>query len=111
MNQIVLVQQPDNVMMHAFLSGITGQPIQVISDVTIGVVIKQNLSCLEATLSGCKKQGRLLLKKHKKWLVLNSSNSYKTHIFIQQKITIIGTNGGLHLIVLHVPIGSILQKY
>lgn len=49
-------------MVHSLLSRVTGQSIQVISDVTVGVVVKKDLSCLEAALSGCKKQWSLLLK-------------------------------------------------
>lgn len=59
---IVLVQQAHDVMMHTFLSCIAGQPIQVIGDITIGVVVKEYLSCLKAALSGCKEERSLLLK-------------------------------------------------
>lgn len=61
-NQVVLVQQAHYVMMHTLLSRVTGQSIQVIGDVTVGVVVEENLSCLEAAFSGCEEQWRLLLK-------------------------------------------------
>lgn len=61
-NQIVLVQQAHYIVMHALLRSVAGQPIQVIGDVTVGVVVKENLSRLEASFSRCKKQRRLLLK-------------------------------------------------
>lgn len=61
MNHIVLVQEANYVMVHSLLSRVTGQTIQVISDITVGVVVKKNLSCFEAALSGCKKQRSLLL--------------------------------------------------
>lgn len=65
-DQIILVQQAHNVMMHTLLSRIAWQPIQVIGDVTIGVVVEENLSRLKAAFSGCKKQRSLLLKETQK---------------------------------------------
>lgn len=61
-NQIVLIQQANYVVMHTFLSSVAGQPIQVIGDITVGVVVKEDLSCLKAAFSGCKKQWSLLLR-------------------------------------------------
>lgn len=64
--QIVLVEQANDVVMHAFLSRITWQPVQVIGDVTVGVVIQQDLSRLEAAFTRCQEQRRFLLKKKQK---------------------------------------------
>ena len=60
-NQIVLVQQANDVVMHPFLGSVTGQTIQVIGDVTVGIVVEKNLSCLEAAFSGCQEEWGLLL--------------------------------------------------
>lgn len=64
-NQIVLIQETDDVVVHAFLSRIAGKPIQMISDVAVGVVVEENLCRLEAAFPGCKKQRGLLLKEAK----------------------------------------------
>lgn len=61
MNQIVLVQETNNVMVHALLSGVARQPIQMIRYVPVGIVIQKDLSSFKTALSGSKKQRRLLL--------------------------------------------------
>lgn len=88
-NQIVLVQQAYNVMMHALLGRIAWQPIQVIGDVTIGVVVEENLSCLEAAFSGCKKQRSLLLEETQKVIdiPLCVTNDQFVSLFFYPKIT------------------------
>lgn len=65
-HQIVLVEQAYNVVMHAFLSCVTWQAVQVIGDVTVRVVVQENLSSLETAFTCCQKQRRLLLNSKKK---------------------------------------------
>lgn len=61
-NHIVLIQKADDVMVHAFLGDISGQLVEMVSDLTIGKVLQKNLGCLEAAFTGCKEERRLFLK-------------------------------------------------
>lgn len=60
-NHVVLVQQAHNVVVHALLGRVPGQPVQVVGDVTVRVMVQEDLGRLEAALPGCQEQRSLLL--------------------------------------------------
>lgn len=61
-NHVVLIQEADDVVVHAFLGDVSGQLVEVVGDLTIGKVLQKNLGCLVAAFTGCKEEWCLLLK-------------------------------------------------
>lgn len=61
-DHVVLVQQTHDVVVHALLGRVAGQPVHVIGNVAVGIVVQEDLSSLKAAFSGCKEEWCLLLE-------------------------------------------------
>lgn len=60
-HQVVLIQQPHDVVVHALLRDVPRQPVHVVRDVAVRKVVQQNLGCFVAPFSGGEEQRGLLL--------------------------------------------------
>lgn len=63
---VVLIQEADNVMVHALLGDVSGQLVEVVGDLAVGKVLQEDLGRLEAAFTGCKEQRCLLLNSQTK---------------------------------------------
>lgn len=60
-DHVVLVQEADDVVVHALLGDVPWQLVEVVGDLAVGKVLQKDLGRLEAALAGCEEQWRLLL--------------------------------------------------
>lgn len=58
---VVLVQETNNVVVHALLGDVSRQLIEVVCDLAVGKVLQKDLGRLEAAFTGCEEQWRLFL--------------------------------------------------
>lgn len=65
-DHVVLIQKADDVVVHALLGDISGQLVEVVSDLPVCKVLQKNFGGLEAAFTGCKEERCLLLKKENK---------------------------------------------
>lgn len=77
-DHVVLVQQTHDVVVHALLGRVAGQPIHVIGDVAVGIVVEEDLSGLKAAFSGCKEEWSLLLETTSQQINVNRCSKIHT---------------------------------
>lgn len=61
-DQVVLIHETDNVVVHPLLRNVSGQPVHVISYLAVSKVLQQDLGRLVASFPGSKEQRGLLLR-------------------------------------------------
>lgn len=64
-DHVVLIQEADNVVVHALLGDVSRQLVQVVGDLAVGKVLQEDLGRLEAAFTGCEEQWRLFLHNHR----------------------------------------------
>jgi len=108
-DHVVLIEEADDVVVHALLGDVSGELVQVVGDLTIGKVFQKNLGCLEASFTG-REEGwcLLLISKRGKSPVNTRLNQCKrvntSHLAPSQ-------SHFKYLVVLHVFVGTVLQQH